>query len=364
MSSGIRVAAGSIRDPDEATLAFAAQLGLSGVILNTPTLSGETPYGSMQTLGTSYWRNPAAGAVPVRWDYLELLHLRKRIESFGLALEAIENVPIHFYERCLTGAAGRDEEIENYRKTIRALGRAGVPILGYHWMANRVWRTAKHEPTRGGASVSSFDLDLASRAPATFGREIGEDEVWENYRYFIEAVLPVAEEEGVMLALHPDDPPVPALGGVARIFRDLAGARRAIEDIAPSPNHQLDFCMGTWAEMGVETMLGALDHFVSAGKVAYIHFRNVRGTVPRFEETFIDDGDVDVAEVMRLLVSRGFDGILIDDHVPHMVDDTEWMHRGRAYAIGYIKGLLRATEAGRSGKPFGPERKLHMPLIR
>jgi mannonate dehydratase len=132
-----------------------------------------------------------------------------------------------------------------------------------------------------------------------------------------------------------------------RIFRDLAGFRRATEEIAPSPNHQLDFCMGTWAEMGVECMMEGLRHFVSQGKVAYIHFRNVRGTVPRFEETFIDDGDVDVVEVMRLLVDLDFDGMLIDDHVPHMVNDTIWMHRGRAYAVGYIKGLLHAVEDGR-----------------
>ncbi len=344
-SAGIRVAAGSIREADDETLVFAAQLGLSGVILNTPPLSGQAPYGSMQSLGTAYWRNPGDTGVPVRWDYLELLHLRKRIESFGLRLEAIENVPIHFYEQCLIGGPGRDEQIENYRATVRALGRAGIPLLGYHWMANRVWRTAKHERTRGGAQVSSFDYELARAAPDTFPVRLSEDEVWANYRYFIEAVLPVAEEEGVVLALHPDDPPVPALGGVARVFRNLAGFRRALEEIAPSAFHQLDFCMGTWAEMGVEEMLAGLRHFLAERRIAYIHFRNVRGTVPRFEETFIDDGDVDVVAVMRLLVRERFDGILIDDHVPHMVGDSEWMHRGRAYAMGYIRGLLRAVQA-------------------
>jgi mannonate dehydratase len=355
MSSPIRIAAGSIRDADDETLTFAAQLGVSGVILNTPPLTGQPPYGSMQSLGTSYWQRPGDSAVPVRWDYLELLHLRKRIESFGLALEAIENVPVHFYENCLLGRPGRDQEIDNYCDTVRAVGRAGIPILGYHWMANRVWRTSKHERTRGGAEVSAFDLDLATPAPDTFGRTIDEEEVWRNYRYFIEAVLPVAEQEGVVLALHPDDPPVPSLGGVARVFRNLEGSRHAIEDIAPSPCHKLDFCMGTWAEMGVAHMLEGLRHFLFAGKIAYIHFRNVRGTVPRFEESFLDDGDVDVVEVMRLLVEHGFDGLLIDDHVPHMVNDSVWMHRGRAYATGYIKGLLHATQAAsrRRGTPSG-----------
>ncbi|MCP5152536.1 MAG: mannonate dehydratase [Ectothiorhodospiraceae bacterium] len=352
MPGRIRIAAGSIREADDETLTFAAQLGVSGVILNTPPLTGEAPYGSMQSLGTAYWRRPGPASPPVKWDFLELLHLRKRIESHGLRLEAIENVPIHFYEDCLTGGPRRDEQLRNYCDTIRALGAAGIPVLGYHWMANRVWRTSKDERTRGGAGVSSFDLDLAARAPLTFGREIDEVEVWSHYTRFIETVLPVAEAEGVTLALHPDDPPVPSLGGVARVFRDLAGFRRALEIIAPSPRHKLDFCMGTWAEMGVETMMAGLRHFVAAGKVAYIHFRNVQGCVPRFREAFLDEGDVDVVAVIRLLVENDFDGVLIDDHVPHMVNDTVWMHRGRAYATGYMKGLVHAVEALRtSGTP-------------
>ncbi len=345
MNGKIRVAAGSIRELDDETLQFAAQLGLSGVILNTPPLTGQAPYGSMQTLGTSYWVKPGDEAPTQKWDFLELLQLRKRVEAYGLRLEAIENVPIYFYEKCLLGLPGRDEEIENYQATIRHLGKAGIPILGYHWMANRVWRTAKEDPSRGGSRVSSFDYELAKHSPPTFGREISEDEVWANYEYFIKAVLPVAEEASVVLALHPDDPPTPTLGGVARIFRNLEGFRRAIEQIAPSPMHQLDFCMGTWAEMGLEEMFTGMRHFAEQGKISYVHFRNVRGAVPKFEEAFIDDGDVDAAAAIRLLVDAGFEGILIDDHVPHMVGDTEWMHRGRAFACGYIKGLVAAIES-------------------
>lgn len=101
-------------------------------------------------------------------------------------------------------------------------------------------------------------------------------------------VVPVAEEAGVVLALHPDDPPVPALGGIARIFRDFDAFRRALETVAPSASHKLDFCMGTWAEMGVDQMFRGMEHFGRAGRIAYIHFRNVRGCVPRFEETFIE----------------------------------------------------------------------------
>ena len=339
----IRVAAGSIREVTDETLTFVAQMGCSGVILNTPALTGLTPFGS-SPIGSTRWPNPVAEAPPRRWDYLELLQLRTRIESYRLRLEAIENVPLYFYQKCILGLPGRDEQIENYQETIRNLGRAGIPILGYHWMANSVWRTSKDEPTRGGARTTVYDHALAKDAPMSFEREYTETELWANYEYFIRSVLPVAQEWGVTLALHPDDPPVDSLGGVPRIFRNLAGFRRSIEEVAPATNHKLDFCMGTWAEMGVEKMFEAMEHFGRNGKIAYVHFRNVRGAVPCITETFIDEGDVEVAQAMKLLVDIGFDGLIIDDHVPQMINDTLWGHRGRAYATGYIKGLLRAVQ--------------------
>ena len=336
----IRVAAGSIREASDETLTFVAQMGCSGVIMNTPALTGQTPFGS-SPIGSSFLQNPAAEDLPPRWDYLELLQLRTRIESYGLRLEAIENVPLGFYQKCILGLSGRDEEIENYQETIRNLGRAGIPILGYHWMANSVWRTSKNEPTRGGATTTVYDHTLAKSAPMSFGREYTESELWGNYEYFIRSVLPIAQEWGVTLALHPDDPPVESLGGVSRIFRNFEGFKRAMEEIAPAPNHKLDFCMGTWAEMGLEMMFEAMQYFGQKDKIAYVHFRNVRGAVPHITETFIDEGDVDVGRAMKLLVDVGFDGLIIDDHVPQMINDTLWAHRGRAYATGYIKGLLR-----------------------
>jgi mannonate dehydratase len=344
MSRRIRVAAGSIRDPSDDILTFASQLGCSGIILNTPNLSGRPPFGSSR-IGSTYWKKPGDDVAPAHWDYLELLQLRTRIESYGLRLEGIENTPLHFYQKCILGLPGRDQEIENYQETIRNLGRSGIPILGYHWMANSVWRTSKSEPARGGARTSVYDHELGRNAPLSFDREYSEEELWANYGYFIQAVLPIAQEAGVTLALHPDDPPVDSLGGVARIFRNLKGFRRALEAIAPEPNHKLDFCMGTWAEMGVDEMFAGLRYFGERGRIAYVHFRNVRGAVPCITETFIDEGDVDVVEVMKLLVEMGFDGFIIDDHVPEMDGDTLWSHRGRAYATGYIKGLLRAVES-------------------
>jgi mannonate dehydratase len=339
----IRVALGQIPDATPELLAFARQLGLAGVQLNTPELPGDR-----------------------RWAYEDLLALRQRIESAGLRLEAIENIPNAFYERAMLGLAGRDEDIDNVRETIRNLGRAGVPILGYHFMPASVWRTSVAAPGRGGAVVTAFDLDIATDASraaevhiarrdrrrdnpferaAVFdlGVDLDDGAMWANYRYFMEAIVPVAEEANVRLALHPDDPPVPTLGGVARLFRSVDALRRAMA-IAPGPFSGLDLCLGTVSEMGGEpAVLEAIETFGPAGQIVYVHLRDVKGTVPHFEECFIGEGNYDPLRVIRALDRVGFDGFILDDHVPRMVDDTDYMHRGRAHAIGYIQGLLAAV---------------------
>lgn len=338
----MRIAVGNIRDLTDETIAYAKQLGCKGITLNTPPLTGRPSYGS-NTIGGTYWVEPGDEKPPVKWDFLELVHLRRRVEDSGLVLEAIENVPFHFYKKVVLGMPGWEEQLENYCETVRNLGKAGVTILGYHFMGNRVWRTSKSELARGDALTSAFDMALAEDAPPTEGVVVDEEQMWENYTRFITTVLPVAEEAGVTLSLHPDDPPVPVLGGVARIFRSLAGFRRAIEDIAPSPNHKITFCMGTWAELGVDPMFEAMEHFGRTGKIAYVHFRNVKGTIPSFAESFVDEGDVDCVEAIRRLQAMDFDGFLIDDHVPHMSDDTVYMHRSRAFAIGYMRGLVQAV---------------------
>ena len=337
----MRVAIGSLRGATEEDLLFAKQLGVEGIVLNTPPFRGEASFGS-GALGGTYWVPDGALAKVERWDTFELVQEKRRIEDYGLRLEALENVPIWFYDKAMLGLPGRDEQIENYCHTIRAIGQAEIPILGYHWMPTRVWRTSKTTEIRGHARCSSFDMALVEDVPPMFGREFSDDDMWANYRYFIEAVLPVAEEAGVTLALHPDDPPVLGLGGVARIFRNAEGFRRALA-IGDSPNHALDFCMGTWSEMGVDTMMAALREFGERDKIRFIHFRNIKGTVPAFRECFLDEGDVDLVAVLRELKRMQFDGFLIDDHVPRMVNDSVWGHRSRAFATGYIAGLMRAV---------------------
>jgi mannonate dehydratase len=344
MKSKVRIAFGQFREITEEDLLFARQLGASGVTLNTPLFKGKSTYGV--DIFISSGEKTSEGYEPLdSWDFMEILQLRTMVENFGLRLEAIENTPISFYDKAMLGLPGRDEQIENYMGVIRTLGRAGVPILGYHWMPTQVWRTSKTTPGRGGALTSAFDYELAKDAPPAFDRPITTEELWANYAHFIKVVLPVAEEAGVKLALHPDDPPTEEpLGGVARIMGSMAGFKRAME-IGDSPNHGLDFCIGSWASRGIKELFEGLRHFGSQGKIFYVHLRNVRGSVPKFQETFIDEGDVDVVEAMRTLMDVGFEGFIIDDHVPEMVNDTGWGHRGRAFATGYIKGVLRALES-------------------
>jgi len=342
----IRIAVGQFHELSEEKLRFAAQIGATGLQMNNPTLPGET-----------------------HWEERDVRALVEKTESHGLKFEAIENVPTHFYDKVMTGAAGRDEQIENYQRTIRAVARAGVPVLGYHFMPNSVWTTDRTAPTRGGAVARQFDMAAVEAVagdieamkrfmPTTLGRQssmpvfgkdrpfISEEQMWSNYAYFIKAVLPVAEEEGIRLALHPDDPPVPMLGGVARLFYRPWGFKHAYELGGNSPAWALDLCLGCCSEMpgGKANVTEMIEHFAPKGRIAYIHFRDVKGTVPNFTECFIGDGNCDPAEVMVLLAKTGFDGFLLDDHVPKMDGDSEWNHRGRAHAIGYMQGLVRMTE--------------------
>jgi len=316
----MRLALGQFNQLSDEKLQFIKQLGVKDVLLNTPLLPGET-----------------------HWEFMDLLHLRMMCEDAGLRLAAIENVPRKFYMKAMLGLPGRDEQIEHMATTIRNMGRAGIPIFGYDWMPNGVWRTSRSTPGRGGAKVTSFDMELARNAPLTHGRVYTEEEMWANYEYFLKAIVPVAEEAGVKLALHPDDPPVESLGGIARIFRNFEGFKRAIE-IVDSPVNGLDFCHGCWSEMGTDVM-AAIRYFGERGKIFYVHFRDVQGTVPRFQECFVNEGNSNMFEVLKTLKEVGFTGFLIPDHVPHMIDDTQWGHRGRAYAIGYMTALLEVVNS-------------------
>jgi mannonate dehydratase len=339
----MRIATGQAARATDDYLSFARQIGVNGVQLNTPDLPGDQ-----------------------RWEEKDLRELREKVESYGLRLEAIENIPNHFYEMAMLGLPGRDEEIDNVIETIKNIGRAGIAVLGFNWLPTSVWRTELSPTGRGGAIVSGFDLAVAddpsrkseiyiarrdrrvedqkdswSRGEL-FGMDVArsDEDMWESYEYFVRAVVPVAEEAGVCLALHPDDPPVPVLDGVARIFRDVSSLKRAAE-LSPGPGFAFDLCLGTVSEMGgEEAVLEAIAYLGPRGKIAYVHLRDVQGTVPSFVECFLGEGNYRPPVVIRALHEAGFDGFVLDDHTPALVGDSPYGHRGRSFALGYIQGLI------------------------
>lgn len=341
----MRVAAGQFRQLTQADLAFARQIGCSGVTVNKPDLDSPA---WIDFLNRQF--RAAAGPRPPtrRWSALDLAQLRAAVEAHGLALDCIEGVPANLLDKAMLGLPGAEEQVEDFKATIRAMGQAGIRVLGYNWIPDGVWRTAKAAHGRGGALVTAYDDAVAQGIDTGTLPPRDEAAMWANWERFITAVLPVAEAAGVKLSLHPDDPPVPVLDGVARIFRDEAAFGRAMA-FADSPMHGIAFCTGTFAEVGAEPMMQALRRFATAGRIHYVHLRSVAGQLPRFAEAFIDEGSVDPVAVLRVLRDAGFDGFVIDDHVPHLVDDTVWGHRSRAYATGYIAGILRALGAEREG---------------
>lgn len=276
----------------------------------------------------------------------QLIEHKQRVEAAGLKVANIGNSSVHNMPEVTLNLPGRDEKIEEYKQYLRNLGQAGIGYTTYAHMGNGIW-SSDAEMTRGGAASRAFHLDTAAGSwagerfekPLSHGREYTQDELWENYTHFIKQVAPVAEEEGVRIGIHPDDPPVLKLAGVPRgIFGTFDGYVRAFE-IADSPNVGICLCCGCWLEggegMGKNTV-EAIHEFAGMGKLWKIHLRNVTGPVPDFVETFIDDGYGDTKAIIRALVDVNYDGILIADHVPQMVGGR---NAGWAYSMGYIKAL-------------------------
>lgn len=329
----LRVAVCQVQDVDAALGAYARQLGVRSVNVTTPLIDGGKGW----------------------WSVDDVAGLKARCEEHGLTLEVIENTPHEFYDQIMFGLDGRDEQIENYCRTIRSVAGAGVPMLGFHFMLTSVWRTSMVNPVRGGSRATAYDHALAHKGnQVEFGdrlidrrvdraQRISAEEVWANYAYFLDAVLPIADEVGLKLAQHPDDPPVEEIDGVARVFNSVDAFVRAEELARGSPAWGLDLCVGTISERGgAAEVERAISTFGPRGAIRYVHFRDVLGTVPDFTEVWLGEGNFDPPTVIRQLIDVGFDGWLQDDHVPFMDDDTRWGHRARAHEIGYIHGILAA----------------------
>ena len=282
------------------------------------------------------------------WEFEPMLRLRKKVEDAGLTLSVFEGIPVP--DRVKLGQPGRDEDIDNYCESLRNMGRAGIPILCYNWMVAFNWlRTSTTTPVRGGAVATTYNHEEVQRGPMTEHGEVSEDTLWETAEYFLKAVVPVAEEAGVKLAMHPCDPPLSPIRGIARIMTSPENFQRFI-DLVPSPNNGLTFCQGCFSEMGVD-IPQTIHHFGKQGKIFFAHFRNLNGTAENFTEQFHDDGQQDMYLAMKAYFEAGVDGPMRPDHAPTMEGEDNshpgYGLQGRLLAVGYMRGLMEAiTKAG------------------
>jgi mannonate dehydratase len=291
-----------------------------------------------------------------QWSVEALTRLREHVESFGLVLDLVplplSSNEIERFENpniMLGRSPERDRELDDICQMIRNTGRAGIPGLKYNLTFLGVVRTAP-TPGRGGAEYSTFVYDQAKQdPPLTKAGPVGADAYWERITYFLERVVPVAEEYKVRLAFHPQDPAMPAdkgYRGVQTVLGSVEGLKRFIT-IKASPYHGLNFCQGTVAEMlkkPGEEIFDVIRYFGSRKKIFNVHFRNIRGGFLNFQETFIDDGDVDMWKAMQVYKEIGFDGMMMPDHVPKIEGDARGF-QAFAYTFGYIKALIAAVSA-------------------
>jgi len=312
------------RDFSEATFLFAEQLGATHLKVNSGAFMDGHQRGPVQ--------RP------------KLLKVKEQAEAHGLKI-GVALLPQgagtqHWNIRL--GRPEREQEIEDVCRSVEIFGEEDIRVVEYVFNLSAVWGSESRPLARGGTMTRYFDYDKAKQAPPEPGFEASAEEVWERITYFLERVVPVAEEAGVKLACHPDDPPVPTLKGETRVLGSFEGMKRLIETV-PSEANGLNFCQGTVAEMGVD-VIETIRYFGSRGKINHVHFRDVRGSIPRFHETFIDGGGVDMLEALRTYKEVGYTGTLMPDHAPRVVGDVPGVSQGRAFALGYMKALMKALD--------------------
>ena len=298
-----------------------------------------------------------AGDPKKLWSLEELQSLVKAAAQEGLKIAAIENFdPAHWFDVLLDGPKRR-EQMDGLKTIIRRMGQAGIPCMGYNFSLAGVGGRISGPFARGQAVAVGVDgqdntpipngmvwnMVYDPLAPAGIMAEITSDELWLRAKRFLDELLPVAEEAGVHLAAHPDDPPFATLRNTPRLVYQPALYQKLL-DLNSSPCNGLEFCVGSIAEMTQGDVYEAVDQYSRQGKICYVHLRNVRGKIPSYRETFIDEGDVDILRVLRILKENRFNGVLIPDHAPQMSCSAPW-HAGMAYALGYISAALAAIQA-------------------
>ncbi|MGA1121258.1 MAG: mannonate dehydratase [bacterium] len=279
------------------------------------------------------------------WSLDKLAAQKKRYEETGFYPAALENRPP--MEKVKLGIEGRDQEIEQVIELIRNMGKLEIPVWCYEWMPIFNWiRTTTNLPSRGGALVTQFRLeDVTDPYENEYG--LTEEKLWDNLKYFLDAVVPEAEEAGVKLAMHPDDPPIRLVKGTPRIMYSIDNFQRLL-DLHPSEMSGIALCQGNFTLM-TDDLPGVIRKFGKQQKIFFVHFRDVQGQATDFVETFHDDGKTDMVACMQAYKEVGYNGICRPDHVPTMGEDSNqnfgYSEIGRLFAIGYLKGLRQAVYA-------------------
>ena len=293
------------------------------------------------------------------WTEDDLRGIKRSIESNGLTWEAIENFdPAHWHDILLDGPK-KHQQMEALKRTIQTIGKVGIPIMGYNFSLAGVWGWTKMPVGRGSAKALVYDesridpqtpmpngmvwnMVYDPDAPEGAVPRVESDELWQRYEWFLTQIIPVAEENNVVMALHPDDPPADMLRNTARLVNQPHKYQRIL-DLAPSKSNALEFCLGSLQEMREGNVLESIAQYGGQNRIAYVHFRNVRGKVPLYQEVFVDEGDLDMLAAIQTLKDVGYDGVIVPDHTPEMSCDAPW-HAGMAFALGYMKAALQMVE--------------------
>lgn len=334
---------------------FARQAGCTDVVVHlTDYFRGsEENVRNNQPIGDKYKAWGFAGDPDALWTTAELRNLKARLEDSGLRFAAIENLDPAFWYDILLDGPKRTQQIENIKTILRRMGEAGIPILGYNFSLAGVCGRVTRPLGRGGAPTVGMD-GAADEEPIPNGMvwnmiydrnaasgtlpSITHKQLWSRLERFLHQVIPVAEEAGVRMAAHPDDPPMPTIRQQPRLIYQPYMYQQLL-DCAPSRCNALEFCVGTIAEMTEGDVYEAVDTYSRQGRIAYIHLRNVTGKVPHYHETFIDEGDVDMVRILDILNHNGFDGVIVPDHTPPMSCAAPW-HAGMTHTIGFIVAVL------------------------
>lgn len=331
---------------------FAKQCGCSHVVVHLVDYFNK---GSQQDINNQPIGNGGgwgiAGKSAPCWELDALLRLKQEIEDAGLQWEAIENFdPADWYDMLLDGPQ-KGKQVELLKQHIRNVGKAGIPVIGYNFSLAGVCSRITGNFARGGASSVGMDgvderpipngmvwnMVYDTHAGSGYMPAISHEELWQRLQFFLQELVPVAEEAGVTLAAHPDDPPMPVVRNTPRLVYQPGMYQRLI-DLYPSAHNKLEFCLGSLAEMTEGDIYEATRQY--ARHISYVHFRNVKGKVPHYREVFVDEGDIDMSTIIRILKEEKFEGVLIPDHTPQMSCEGSW-YAGMAYALGYMKALIQ-----------------------